>query len=176
MTHSSSAACPKTAGARREINCDTTDKRKKLGGSSAKDGGRTVVVELPNLAVAVRLAREAVAVLVDGNDGSSVALVVGELVANAVGHAHSAPLLVACHIGDVVRLEISDSDPTAPVMQRAGPWDTSGRGLHIVDALAEEWGTVFHDGGPLAKTVWAEVALGGAEPCAGSCSEPSLSK
>ncbi len=118
-----------------------------------------LVLELPAALTALRPAREATARLAEGSDGSELALIVDELVTNAVDHADSAPLLVLFRTGNVVRVEVSDNDPGMPVLQPSDPWDTSGRGLFLVATLADNWGTVFHEDGPLTKTVWAEVTL-----------------
>ncbi|MBK3574013.1 ATP-binding protein, partial [Streptomyces sp. MBT65] len=49
-----------------------------------------------------------------------------------------------------------DDDPTLPSLLSAGPDDEHGRGLHVVGALAREWGASRTTGG---KTVWFELAL-----------------
>ncbi|MFS4092907.1 ATP-binding protein [Streptomyces sp. AF1A] len=53
------------------------------------------------------------------------------------------------------RIEVSDPDPRAlPVLLRAAESAESGRGLALLDALAERWGVVQ---GADGKTVWCEV-------------------
>jgi hypothetical protein len=62
-----------------------------------------------------------------------------------------------------VRIEVEDSSPEHPVVAETA----GGRGMHIVDKLAADWGVREHPatGG---KTVWAEVSCDGvgAVPCA----------
>ena len=90
-------------------------------------------------------------------------LLTSELVTNALLYAQSrvtvrvgsaeADLPVGC-----VRVEVSD-ESSHPVRERnAGPDATSGRGLSIVDKLADRWGVeeVPGDG----KVVWFEVPRG----------------
>ncbi|MFF2354797.1 ATP-binding protein [Kitasatospora sp. NPDC058115] len=64
----------------------------------------------------------------------------------------------------VLRIEVSDCrGDRRPVLPSAAcPMDSqSGRGLTLVDALADRWGTLPRD--PSAKTVWAELDLPMAE-------------
>ncbi|MCF4139491.1 ATP-binding protein [Streptomyces sp. Tue 6430] len=95
----------------------------------------------------------------------AVALVVGELAANAVRHGrapgHDFRLrLVLDAAADLVRVEVADAaakrPPTAP--PSACPEGESGRGLLLVDVLAVRWGTESRR--PVGKTVWAEVPTG----------------
>ena len=89
----------------------------------------------------------------------SVCLVVSELVTNAVLHAGttcqltvSGPESVAA---DVVRIEVTDGDPAAPLAKRYDVDAASGRGLHLVEALSDRFGTQHRGDG---KAVWCEVA------------------
>jgi anti-sigma regulatory factor (Ser/Thr protein kinase) len=80
-------------------------------------------------------------------------LVLSELVTNAVIHAGGAErILVACSNGWI---HISVHDRAAgPVHRREDEAAVGGRGLRIVDELAEEWGwRPLPDG----KAVWARV-------------------
>ncbi|MCW5249706.1 ATP-binding protein [Streptomyces sp. SHP 1-2] len=94
--------------------------------------------------------------------GDDAVLVLTELAANAMAHALPSPaagepevrLGLALGTGHLT-LTVSDSGDNAPV---PGPSDGSalrerGRGLRIVEALAEEWG--WHPRPPAGKTVWA---------------------
>jgi anti-sigma regulatory factor (Ser/Thr protein kinase) len=98
-----------------------------------------------------------------------VILVVAELCANAVRHGHVAGrdfhvLLTASPATGTVRIEVTDTRgerlPRVPaaLTVKAGPRD-GGRGLLLVEALADRWGwSPRADGGP-GKTVWAECAV-----------------
>lgn len=95
----------------------------------------------------------------------TVALVVGELAANAVQHGrvagHDFGLRLALDTAaGLVRIEVADAasakrPPTAT--PSSPPEGESGRGLLLVDALAMRWGTAPRR--PVGKTVWAEVPV-----------------
>ncbi len=96
----------------------------------------------------------------------AAALLVSELVTNAVDA--SAASASRAHgklpmIGLTIRLtaaslvlEVSDTSPLRPVRQEADSAADHGRGLVLVDALADAWGDRTADGG---KVVWCELAL-----------------
>ncbi|MEC4016579.1 ATP-binding protein [Streptomyces sp. H27-D2] len=93
----------------------------------------------------------------------AVSLVVAELAANSVLHGHVTGRdfeLHLVHTGDLVSVEVSDTHPALPERAALAPDDEHGRGLHLVQALAERWG-VRDRVGP-GKTVWAECLLNGA--------------
>src|SRR6266536_1695627 len=95
-----------------------------------------------------------------------VALLASELATNAVLHGER-PIAVAVEAGGHrLRVEVSDAAPALPVELDLGPEIENGRGLAIVEAVADEWGAerVAGDG----KVVWAELRDDdGAEPGAG---------
>ncbi|MFD3514509.1 SpoIIE family protein phosphatase [Streptomyces sp. NPDC058657] len=112
--------------------------------------------------------------LLPGDDGiagrlaDDAALVVNELVTNAVVHAGTTVELV-CRIdrpdarGDatVLVVEVSDHHPTRVVHHQPQRRERSGapehgRGLHLVAGLAESWGVTYRTG---LKTVWAALTL-----------------
>lgn len=55
----------------------------------------------------------------------------------------------------VLRLEVSDAGAGCPELRSPGEDETCGRGLMLVDALADCWGVCGREGG-IGKTVWAE--------------------
>ncbi len=94
----------------------------------------------------------------------AVALVVGELTANAVQHGRvpGRDFLLRLGLDEVsglIRIEVADAanGKRPPVIPpSAYPEGESGRGLLLVDVLAMRWGwTPRH---PVGKTVWAEVS------------------
>ncbi len=105
-----------------------------------------------------RFARD---VLMEAGWGAQVdlaALLVSELVTNAVRHAGGRGGQCAITIsfdGDRAEVAVEDGDPRHPVHRAAGPLDEGGRGLYLVDTMADEWGTRPAGGG---KAVW--FALG----------------
>lgn len=92
------------------------------------------------------------------------ALVLSELLSNAVQHAHGPDPTVKtlfCRLTEArgVRIEVHDADSRRlPIMQTGvdNGEDDRGRGLLLVDACtAHRWGTVLVAHG---KTVWGEVS------------------
>lgn len=84
----------------------------------------------------------------------SARLLVSELVVNAVLHARSAALLRLKRGDGVVRIEVGDTSTALPERRAVHPHATTGRGLLILDALADTWGVDVHTGG---KIVWFEL-------------------
>lgn len=90
----------------------------------------------------------------------SAELVLSELVTNAlrvrvpsdrqvgVGFAYDPEEGVLC-------LEVSDAGVGCPEVRSPGEDETCGRGLVLVDALADRWGVCGREGG-IGKTVWAQ--------------------
>jgi len=87
-------------------------------------------------------------------------VVLGELVGNAVRHARTEFSVSATCRADKLRLEVGDSDTRPPALLGLDSESTSGRGLHIVAALACDWGwqTAENAEGMSGKRVWAEIA------------------
>jgi anti-sigma regulatory factor (Ser/Thr protein kinase) len=79
-------------------------------------------------------------------------LLVSELVTNAVVHAIGDVEFTICVGADRVRVEVGDANQNPPTLR--SPDGASGRGLHLIDAVASRWGVVGRDGG---KTVWFEI-------------------
>lgn len=69
-------------------------------------------------------------------------LLVSELVSNALCHAKSSvSLRIECKRGKALEVHVRDASRKAPVQERAGVWDESGRGVDLVDQLSDAWGT-----------------------------------
>ncbi|MYS88224.1 Histidine kinase-, DNA gyrase B-, and HSP90-like ATPase [Streptomyces chartreusis NRRL 3882] len=88
----------------------------------------------------------------------SAALVVSELVTNAIVHTASTHIVCELHDGDdLVRIAVRDEGcaPGQPhAASRTRPEEEHGRGLLLVDALCDAWGA--HEHGP-GLLVWAEL-------------------
>ncbi|WP_324618077.1 ATP-binding protein [Streptomyces sp. RTd22] len=84
------------------------------------------------------------------------ALIVSELVTNAVKHARSNSIRLTITRPEAVRVRIGvvDKSKKRPVPRKSSAEDEGGRGLALVEALAEDWGT---DPLPWGKRVWAEL-------------------
>ncbi|MDO0924854.1 ATP-binding protein [Streptomyces sp. TG1A-8] len=107
-----------------------------------------------------------------GSDAhDTVTLVAAELCANAVRHGHVAGrdfhvLLTADPATATVRIEVSDTrGERLPRIPLAAPEDgpdgsgDGGRGLLLVEALADRWGCTARAAGGPGKTVWAECGV-----------------
>jgi anti-sigma regulatory factor (Ser/Thr protein kinase) len=81
-------------------------------------------------------------------------LVVEELVANVVDHAHTRFQLLVRLSGDVLHLAVRDHSARPLELRPFDPHAARGRGLQLVSALALRWGCEQHTDG---KTVWAEL-------------------
>ncbi|MFF3335879.1 ATP-binding protein [Streptomyces sp. NPDC002888] len=87
----------------------------------------------------------------------TAALVVTELVTNAIVHTASNVVVCELHDGDdVVRIAVRDEGcaPGEPHPSPQRPEEEHGRGLLLVDALCHAWGAQEHGPGLL---VWAEL-------------------
>lgn len=89
----------------------------------------------------------------------TAALLTTELVSNAIRHTRDELVLTVRLENGRLRVGVSDSSHRRPQLVRVGERDTSGRGLHLVEALADEWG-VSPDERGLGKTVWFELGTG----------------
>jgi anti-sigma regulatory factor (Ser/Thr protein kinase) len=84
-------------------------------------------------------------------------VVVSELVTNAVrAGADQIDVDYVLNEHDLL-IRVSDDAPGLPVRQTAGVLDTSGRGLQLVEALAQTWHTVAR--GAVGKSVQATIVL-----------------
>ena len=120
----------------------------------------TVSLRLAPGAIAPRVARTAVRKLLGRVEPivlERAMLLTSELVTNAVIHA-ATPLTLDLAVDDgVLHVRVEDGDTGVPVPSTdSGP--QGGYGLHIVELLADSWGTEPHAHG---KAVWFELALHG---------------
>ncbi|WP_340376402.1 ATP-binding protein [Streptomyces sp. SS7] len=91
--------------------------------------------------------------------GDITALLVSELVTNALRHATGpigVRLIRPAGLDDVLLVEVSDPLPDPPRERAARPEDESGRGLQLVASSSRRWGTRPGENG---KTVWFELAV-----------------
>lgn len=109
-----------------------------------------------------RWARSRLAVSGIGADeplAETLILLVSELVTNAVVHT-GCPAVLRLSLPDAeeesatVRLEVADRSGRAPVPRCADGDETGGRGLALVDGLADRWGWSPEGAG---KSIWCEL-------------------
>jgi DNA-binding NarL/FixJ family response regulator len=85
----------------------------------------------------------------------TVNLLVTELVTNAVVHAESDAEVAVVLTQTALRVEVSDRGAGFAVPKDAGDFDTSGRGMAMVEAMSSSWGTLPRPGG--GKIIWFEL-------------------
>ncbi|MGW6140977.1 ATP-binding protein [Streptomyces sp. NPDC055140] len=85
-------------------------------------------------------------------------LAVTELATNVSKHVGvgSAATLVLEFLAAGIRVEIHDTSYEVPVLGEPGCASECGRGLHLLSAMARDWGTLMTASG---KAVWCELAL-----------------
>jgi len=92
-------------------------------------------------------------------------LLISELVTNAVVHT-GCPAVLRMLFGSTspagsagtVRVEVADTSCRPPRPRHAEGEDTNGRGLELVDGLADRWGWQPEGAG---KRIWCEIDRGG---------------
>ncbi|ESP99469.1 ATP-binding protein [Streptomyces sp. CHA1] len=104
---------------------------------------------------------------VDDALADTLILIVSELVTNAVVHTGSPavlriqlPAAPGCPPG-TVRVEVADASAQPPLQRHADREETNGRGLELVDGLADRWGWQPEGEG---KRIWCEIDPHGAAP------------
>lgn len=84
----------------------------------------------------------------------AIEIMVSELATNAIRHAGSG-FTLRLYVSDThVRVEAIDTGPGVPELRSPSPTEPSGRGLRIVQGLAEAWGQTSTDEG---KMVWFTI-------------------
>ena len=91
--------------------------------------------------------------------GYELALMVSELVTNAIEHGDGEVTLTMKQADGGIRVEIRDDGDGEPVRRYSTPGAFTGRGLEIVERLSTSWG--WEEGGDeTGKTVWFEYPAG----------------
>jgi anti-sigma regulatory factor (Ser/Thr protein kinase) len=115
-------------------------------------------IELPSTRRSVAVARRVVAHLLTGWAAEPLrddtVLLLSELITNVVRHVVGPTVLrIDLRLSDPsLRVAVLDPSPTLPTLGDQGP--SGGHGLHLVAALADQWGSEPHDDG---KRVWFEL-------------------
>ncbi len=88
-----------------------------------------------------------------------VALMVSELVTNAIVYGSTDFEVAVAVAGEELRIEVADGGAQRPAMRpMPKPTEAHGRGLRIVKELSDRWGVDTAAERP-GKRVWFEVAL-----------------
>jgi anti-sigma regulatory factor (Ser/Thr protein kinase) len=89
----------------------------------------------------------------------TAALLVSELVTNALLHAGSRLLVEVGVSADTVRIGVSDASPVLPRRRRHSAEAGTGRGLGLVALLSTASGVEQVTDGAYRKTAWCELPL-----------------
>ncbi|HEX3824696.1 MAG TPA: ATP-binding protein [Mycobacteriales bacterium] len=87
----------------------------------------------------------------------TVQLLASELVTNAILHTNDVVEVSAQITANGITVEVTDRNPTKPIVKTYGAEAATGRGLRLVEALSDAWG-VRGDG--RRKAVWFRVLDG----------------
>jgi anti-sigma regulatory factor (Ser/Thr protein kinase) len=125
------------------------------------DDHEPLVLDVPALPQSAGPVRRALRDLIPSSAGQDLrdtaALLVTELVTNAARHVGGVLRVRAAMRTDVLLVEVSDTSSLLPQLTGLPSLDSeSGRGLVLVDALADRWGA---DLLPTGKRVWFELKL-----------------
>ena len=121
----------------------------------------TASIDLPPRASSVPAARHLLLEILRSwdvpHDLDDAALLVTELVANVVDHVHGeAALTLEFAVSDGwLRISVADGSSVRPVVRELEQGQPRGRGLLLVKAIADRWGSEDHQGG---KRVWFELS------------------
>ena len=114
-------------------------------------------VTLPPALASVPRARHWVAAFLseaDEEQRQTAVLLTSELVTNAVLHTATDITVTAEVGGPGIRVEVADGSREAPMAKHYGQDAATGRGLTVLDTLADDWGTEIDE---LGKVVWFEL-------------------
>ncbi|MEV1077135.1 ATP-binding protein [Streptomyces sp. NPDC050211] len=116
-------------------------------------------VRLLRRAVVRQLGRWGMPIAVDEAE-----LLVAELATNVVKHVGEgvSATLVLEWKGERLRLEVHDRSQVVPSLRGVDCAEECGRGLHLLAAVAVDWGTVLT---AVGKAVWCEIALDAGHVC-----------
>ena len=121
----------------------------------------TARIDLPPVVASVPLARHVALDLLrswgSSHDLDDAALLVSELVSNVVDHVQGEAVL-SLEIGLAegwLRISVADGSSVRPVVRELQHDRPRGRGLQLVEAIADRWGAEDHHGG---KRIWFELA------------------
>lgn len=99
--------------------------------------------------------------MLDRSYVENVVLVADELTANAYEHGGGPHTIHLIHRAEpsqtIIEVDDSNTDTPTPGHSRLGPAAHRGRGLRLVEQIAQAWGVRSKAAPNTAKTVWARV-------------------
>ncbi|WP_349239299.1 ATP-binding protein [Streptomyces sp. CC224B] len=111
--------------------------------------------------------------------GDRAELLASELATNSVRHTQGPASVRLQWLHPVLRVSVWDMDPEVPALPGrstpAGPHADGGRGLLILDLVADRWGGCAvgdRPQGPGGKTLWFELTLPAQPPGEGPAASP----
>jgi anti-sigma regulatory factor (Ser/Thr protein kinase) len=93
---------------------------------------------------------------IDADQVDVLELLTSELITNSLVHARSELEVTVHHDQRGVRVSVSDLDSRRPIISPHDDGALGGRGLVLVDALADDWGV---DDLPEGKAVWFRLRV-----------------
>ena len=136
---------------------------RRHGVEAPQPGGRLQQHVPPGDATALSQARHMIRAAVAGwgagRRADEVELVAGELINNSLIHTEGAALVTLRMLTGAerrLRIEVEDESSALPRRRNAADVEVTGRGLLLVDQLADEWGVESRGGG---KCVWGEFVV-----------------
>ena len=121
---------------------------------------RNASIDLPSIPPSVTVSRHLVLELLRSwdvpHDREDAALLVTELVSNVVDHVGGQTTLTLelAVSEDWLRIGVVDGSSVRPVVQELSTDRPRGRGMRMVQLIADRWGAEDHRGG---KRVWFEL-------------------
>ncbi len=136
---------------------------RRRASDAPKSGGRLQQHVAPNDPAALSEARHMVRAAVRAwgarDRADEIELVADELVTNALMHTEGAAIITLRVLSGAdrrLRVEVEDTSSALPRRREAGEEGVSGRGLLLVDRLADFWGVESRGSG---KAVWCEFVV-----------------
>ncbi|MET7697456.1 SpoIIE family protein phosphatase [Streptomyces sp. NPDC005485] len=133
------------------------------GGAAEQAGGRLQQHVAPGdpeaLTEARHMIRAAVRAWGAGDRADEIELAADELITNALMHTEGSAIVTLRMLAGPerrLRVEVEDSSSALPRRREAGESGVSGRGLMLVDLLADVWGVEARGSG---KCVWCEFGV-----------------
>ncbi|MFG1602779.1 ATP-binding protein [Actinoplanes sp. NPDC049265] len=98
----------------------------------------------------------------------SAHIVVTEMVNNVVAHARTPMVVLLSRQGDALRVAVRDHSGTTPRFTGpVAPTSYGGRGLLLIDSVADRWGSLTVPGGKIVWALMSDATTGIPDPAQG---------